>query len=172
MILRKCIALCWFGVLLVGVKAQTDAASLRLSFAIPSVAGGDKYISIDRNPYVSLLLTNTSSRPQRVWKEWTSWGYNNLRLIVQYPDKSVAIVRKVQHIDSDFPDFWEISPGESLVFTIDLSKGEWAGFPDPYGEQVPVILEAYYEIPVHYLTDEFGIWTGKITAKPTDVIFK
>lgn len=172
MILRTIVGIALFIGGILGAKAQQPPAVFKLSFAIPATAGGDKYISIDRNPYLHVLLTNISPKTQRVWKEWTSWGYGNLRLVVQYPDKSVAVVRKVAHVDSDFPDFWEIAAGESLVLTIDLSKGEWNGFPDVYGEKAPVILEAYYEIPVHYLTDEFGIWTGKIKATPVAVTFQ
>lgn len=134
---------------------------------------GERLLQIDRYPRFHVLITNVSAREQRLWKDWNSWGYFNLYIQMQTAESTIRITRRRPGIwNGDFPDFWVIPPGESVILEIDMSAAQWNGLPDLYGETLRATLTAVYENKPDVLATEFGVWTGKLMAKPVGVTFK
>lgn len=161
------------GVLACGhLHAQKPGIQLELLVPI-STPGGERVIALDRYPRLHASLTNVSEQPVKVWKDWNSWGWFNLTLIMESDRGTQAIRRKhPTHWEGDFSDFWVILPGETLILEIDMTDGSWAGFPDLYGERLPATLTAVYENKADVLAEEFGIWVGKVTASSLRVVFE
>ena len=78
----------------------------------------------------------------------------------------------LDHWDGDFPDFWVLRPNESAILEVDLTSGDWNGFPDLYGERIRANLTATYENKTDPLADAYNIWVGKVVSNPVEVIFK
>ena len=53
-------------------KVETN---LEVSIAIPERNGKRVLEYSSRNPHFHVVVTNTSDKPQRLWREWCSWGY-------------------------------------------------------------------------------------------------
>ena len=134
---------------------------------------GKREISLDRYRRIHVLLKNQSSAPQRIWKDWNTWGYFNLHLDWKQGTKTYPIRRKApESWDGDFPDFWIVPAGETLVLEVDLSLGEWEGFPDLYGESIDATLLATYQNKPDPLAQEFDVWVGKLVSQEVEVVFK
>ncbi len=155
------------------LQAQGDA-TFRMELIVPVAnPSGERLLQIDRYPRFHVLLTNLSAREQRVWKDWNSWGYFNLYIQMQTAESTIRITRRNPGgWNGDFPDFWIIPPGESIIIEIDMRSGQWNGLPDLYGETLPATLTAVLENKPDVLAQEFGVWTGRVMAKPVQVVFK
>ena len=163
----------WFLFLPALVMGQAqELLSLRLVVPI-STPDGQREISLEKYQSLHVIITNHSDVPQKLWKDWNTWGYFNLKLVWKLSNKTFSISRKApQSWDGDFPDFWVLPPGESLVIEIDMASGEWDGFPDLYGEKYHATLQAFYENKADVLASEFGIWVGKIASQELEVVFQ
>lgn len=150
--------------------AQEDW-SMELVVPISNPAG-ERVISLDRYPRFHVLLKNQSSETQKLWKDWNTWGFFNLNLVWKAAGQSHAIRKKTPTAwNGDFPDFWVIEAGETLVLEIDMSTGEWEGVPDLYGERIEATLQASYENKPDGLGRKFGIWMGKVESQEISVVF-
>jgi hypothetical protein len=156
-------------------QAQSPPSPLEAELIVPiSNPRGQRELSLGRYPRFHVLLRNVSSQPIKLWKDWNSWGYFNLSLEAEDRNGERWVIRRRRPSawDGDFPDFWVLLAGESLVLEIDMSAGEWEGFPDLYGEQLPATLTAVYENKFDELAGEFGLWIGQISSAPVKVIFQ
>jgi hypothetical protein len=134
---------------------------------------GDREIALDRYPQLHVLLTNQSQQTQRLWKDWNTWGYFNLSLEWEAAGKTFPIVRQTPKAwDGDFPDYWSVAPGETVVLVVDMSSRQWKGFPDLYGEKVPATLKATYVNKPDELATAFDVWVGKVETPKIPVVFK
>ena len=151
-----------------------NSAPFEMQLVVPtSTPDGKREISMDRYPRIHILLTNHSDQPQRIWKDWNTWGYFNLQLDWYQNGKAYPIRRKTPEAwDGDFPDFWLVQPKESLIIEIDLSSGQWSGFPDLYGEMIEATLVATYQNKPDPLAQEFDIWVGKLVSKRLEIVFR
>lgn len=153
---------------------QNPEAPFSIELVVPiSTPNGHREISIEQYYNLHVLVKNISPHPQRLWKDWNTWGYFNLRLEWQAAGKTFPIVRKAPKVwNGDFPDYWVLEPGETVVLFIDMRSGDWEGFPDLYGERIPAKIKAIYENKRDVLADEFNLWYGKLETPLIDVIFK
>lgn len=146
--------------------------SIELSIPI-STPNGHREISIERYFNLHVLIKNITPHPQKLWKDWNTWGYFNLRLEWQAANKSFPITRKAPKVwNGDFPDYWVLNPGETVVLVVDMRSGDWEGFPDLYGERIPAKIKAIYENKRDVLADEFSIWYGRMETDPIDIVFR
>ncbi len=148
---------------------------LQLKLIVPrSSPEGDREIYLPRYPRIHAMLTNVSDKNLRLWKDWNSWGWDNLILYWSAGGGKPQMIRKIRpgYLDGDFSDFWTLKAGESLILEIDMSTGEWDGFPDLYGEKIPATLFAIYQNKADFLSKEFGVWTGQVKSSELKVIFR
>jgi hypothetical protein len=156
------------------LRLSGQAGALRIQILAPvSTPEGRREIALDRYARFHVLLTNQSPEALRLWKDWNTWGYFNLTFLWKAGETTYAVRRKAPAgWDGDFPDYWTLMPGESLVLEVDMASGQWEGIPDLYGERIPASLQAFYENKPDLLSAEFGIWTGKVVSPPLQVIFR
>ena len=154
--------------------AQVAQNPLEVKLIVPiSTPDGQRVIALDRYPRFHVQLSNRSSQDMRIWKDWNSWGFPNLFLELISGAGTVDIKRiPLRAIDGDFPDFWVLKPQESILLEVDMSTGEWKGFPDLYGETLAARLRAIYVSKQDMLAQEFGIWTGRVASDPVVVVFQ
>ena len=61
----------------------------------------------------------------RLWREWCSWGYFNLRLEVEVGGKVHTLVKKPREWTRNFPDLLFLPPGEPVVMAASLDPDVW-----------------------------------------------
>lgn len=149
---------------------QPPKVPLRASIAIPIHHG---HRSLNSRASFSVVITNTSPEPIRLWAEPYSWGYYNLRFEVIAADNSVTVVKKKPRgWNKNFPDWFELTPGEYYVRNVSLySSNEWENVPaSPRPGRGPrkIRMRAVYEIKPDAQSGKHGVWTGKITSPVGD----
>lgn len=174
--MKRLIAGCT-GILLILAVFGTEAAPpppFSIELIVPvSTPQGIREVSLDRYPQLHVLIKNISPQPQRLWKDWNTWGYFNLSLEWTAAGRTFLINRLTPRAwDGDFPDFWLLAPGETVVLVVDMSSGQWQGFPDLYGESVSATLKATYVNKSDELATAFEVWVGKLETAPIPVLFK
>ncbi|MDX1908231.1 MAG: hypothetical protein SF053_14440 [Bacteroidia bacterium] len=149
-------------------------SSLGIELVVPvSNPEGTRELSLERYPRIHVILTNLTPAPLKIWKDWNTWGYFNLILTWEAGGNTYLIRHKPPtDWDGDFPDFWLIPPGEKIILEVDMSDGNWIGFPDLYGETIEARLTAIYENKRDILANEFGIWCGRVASASLPVMFK
>ena len=150
-------------------------APLQIELIVPvSEPDGTREISLDRYRRLHVRLFNPGPQPALLWKDWNSWGYFNLQLFYRDSTGQVQAIRRLNpgQWDGDFPDFWTLPPGESVILEVDYSSPQWSGFPDLYGQRLPAELWAEYQNTPDELATEFGIWTGKLRSDTLRVVFE
>lgn len=117
-----------------------------------------------------VVVTNVSTRPIRLWRDWCSWGYFNLSFVGTERDgKTFTVKRKPRGWDKNDPDWAIILPGDHMVLDVVFKDGTWDYDPAPtVGRLWRVWLRAVFEVPADDQTKEHGVWTGLVTS-PDDV---
>lgn len=159
-------------ILLMSSTYAQQAWTMELVVPIGNPAG-ERIISLDRYPRFHIIMKNVSPQVQRLWKDWNTWGFFNLNLIWKAGDQVHQIRKKTPTAwDGDFPDFWVVPAGESLILEVDMTTGIWEGIPDLYGERIPATLQATYENKRDGLANKFGIWVGKVASEEIEIVFQ
>jgi hypothetical protein len=161
-----------FAVLLVALSSAAQervAPGLSVSIA-PSGTGRVEY----RQPkdHFHVILSNTSSKAQRVFQDSNSWGYYSLSFELEDPGGKKWVAKKKRTAFSrNVPSWLEIPPGENLV--IDVYWGDesaWEGFP-PFETEKNLKVRAVFEIKPDAETKQFQVWTGRMTSPTQKVVF-
>jgi len=112
-----------------------------------------------------VVVTNVSKQPQKVWREWCSWGYFNLTLkVIDEAGKETVLTKKLREWDQNSPDYCVLDPGDMLV--IKVRPAEWINFPMPVAnKETKIRLQAIYEIKPDKETAAEDVWTGRIESE-------
>lgn len=115
-----------------------------------------------------VILHNVSGENQRVWREWCSWGYNNLSMQAELADGSkVSLSKKPKEWGKNYPDAALVPAGKSYVFEVHLAGSTWQGL-----EKLP---KDPFELTVSYRTKSSPeavskkVWTGNAVSKALTV---
>lgn len=116
-----------------------------------------------------VVVTNISTRPVRLWKEWCSWGYFNLSFVVIGRDgRTLTVKKKNRGWDKNYPDSTIVPPGEHVVYEVAFDDERWIDPPLPpaTGLREPrwVKMKAVYEVGADEQARKHGVWTGRITS--------
>jgi hypothetical protein len=139
---------------------------LTVSIAAPENHGSRSIIINQPDSHFHVVVTNVSDKPQKLWREWCSWGYYDLsfKCINSLGEESV-VVKQPREWTKNYPDWQSIPPGESLVIDVYPSR-DWKDFPLPAkGKEIKVRLQAVYEIKPDEQTKKEGVWTGKVESQ-------
>ena len=149
---HKLVVTFWLLMLSASAASAQQQAPFVLSLVVSiSTPDGERELAMDRYPRFYVQFINISEQPQRIWKDWNSWGWFNLSLRMQSEQGVRTISRKRPAAwDGDFPDFWTVPPGESIIMEVDMTSGEWQGLPDLYGERLPARLTAHLRKQIGY----------------------
>jgi hypothetical protein len=59
-------------------KVSTETSPISISVAIPARNGERRVEYRDRGTHFHVIVSNTSDKPKRIWREGCSWGYFGL----------------------------------------------------------------------------------------------
>jgi hypothetical protein len=150
--------------------APSPAPALSVAIAQP-MHHGERWLDV-RGFHV--VVTNLSKQPQKVWRDWCSWGYFNLTFkLIDEKGKETNLKKEPRFWGANFPDFWVLDPGDELV--IDVHAADFENFPKPGPTQTPgqgkkVRLQAVYEIPPDGFTAKEGVWCGRVESQIHDYV--
>lgn len=172
---RRSLLLGTVPVLLAGSLQGEDRTEspFSLSIAIGKRMGRQRSLEYrNAESHFAVVLRNTSDQPQRVWREWCSWGYFLLSFVVtDLAGKAVAVRRPARVWTKNFPDFEEILPGESLVRDIYFGNDAWESFPrSEKADGNPFKLQAVFSSPADDQSKEHNVWSGKVVSPTLDIV--
>jgi hypothetical protein len=135
-----------------------DPVTVRI---VPTSCGDDARRSL-RTEHFFVVVSNTSEKPVRLWKEFCSWGYTTLSFQVegQSGKRSVVVKTRRPVWRKNTPDWMTITPGDHMVFNVAFGSQSWQTEPLT-GE---IKLKAVFEISKDKQTDEHKVWTGRIES--------
>ncbi|EMN01814.1 hypothetical protein LEP1GSC021_1623 [Leptospira noguchii str. 1993005606] len=145
---------------------KTETKSLEVSIVIP---GNDKekslfiYDSSDKIIF-HVLVKNVSNKEIRIWKDWNSWGYDNLSFQIQTDQENINIYKEGKEWLKNFPDFWSIKPNEFVILNVNLDIKTWPKLKELKFKNDRVKIKCIYEIKEDSYTKQYNIWTGKIES--------
>jgi len=166
-----------FAILLAAALGIAEAAPaespIAISVAVPS-QGGERMVRYrDPADHFDVIVSNTSDKPQRVWQELCSWGYEGLSFELTDEHGKKWTAKKVP-IDwpLNVPAWWTLAPKESFV--IDVYFGDiktWQGFHLPENGSQTVTMQAVLQFKTDVRAAQHGVWTGRVTSKPDKFTF-
>ncbi|EMN51874.1 putative lipoprotein [Leptospira interrogans serovar Autumnalis str. LP101] len=153
------------GIFLLGCF-KTEQRSLEVSIAIP---GNDKEKSLiinESSDKISfhVLVKNVSNKEIRIWKDWNSWGYDNISFQIQTDQESISIYKEGKAWDKNFPDFWSVKPNEFVILNVNFDVKTWPKLRELKFKNDKVKIKCIYEIKEDPYSKEYNIWTGKIES--------
>ena len=154
---------CWVLVALnARVMAEADKMVDSLSVRIVACGVGDG----QPEHAFHVLVTNRSDQPVRLWREWCSWGYFSLSLVMTDESGRVTVVRKLQRgWDKNFPSWVAIAPGDHMLWRVSLDPTIWSQSPVPAtGKFLQIKMKVVFEIYQDDESKEFNVWTGKVES--------
>jgi hypothetical protein len=102
-------------------STQAEDSPISVSIAIPAERGSVRSIYYrDKTTHFHVIVSNTSDKPQRIWREQFSWGYYGLsfEFTDEHGKKSTANKKKVLSWNHNFPDWWILETLESIVLNL------------------------------------------------------
>jgi len=153
-----------------GVAANEPSRS-QLSIRIVPTSSEDKVgrwleLDDDGSKHFHVVVTNVSSEPVKVWKEWCSWGYFNLTFEARdAAGKIVVISKRPRDWTKNFPCPVEIEASGHMVIDVSLAPAIWQNSPlsDESG-RATLRLKAVYEIRDTKESKQENVWTGRISS--------
>jgi hypothetical protein len=156
-------------------EVDTGKNPIAVTIAIPCSQNGERVIQYSTTaPHFHVLVSNVSEQPQKIWKEWCSWGYYALSFNLTDPDgKSWKVTKNMPHAwQANGPDNWTISPHESLVIDVDFAdSATWQPFPHPKEWPQTFTMQAIFEAQPDEWSKKLSVWTGRIVSKADKYTF-
>ncbi len=117
-----------------------------------------------------VVVANVSKQPQKVWRDYCSWGYGNLTFkMIDEAGKETVLTKKLRDWDRNEPIYCVLEPGDLLV--LDVRAAEWVNFPRPAADQGRKIrLQAVYEIKPDKEAEKDGVWTGRVFSETKEYV--
>lgn len=149
-----------------------------VSVAISAARDEANKLTIDRSGVFSVVLTNHTDKPLRIWSERCQWGYGTISFRVSPDGKQFTNMLMRPRAASDWenlpPDVVHIAPKSTFTWEIAPSsiwgEREWQGVPEPNTGK-PVSLTAVFEIRPSDAAKQQGIWTGRVSSAPLEILF-
>jgi hypothetical protein len=146
---------------------------IAVSIAVPQ-RGTERVLEYyGKSPHFHVIIANTSDKPQRIWREWCSWGYYGLSF--EFTDASGetwTAKKKPRDWTKNYPDFWTVGAHESLVLDVQIANTDtWEGFPRPQGVSQTFTMRAVFEFRPDEESRQHSVWTGRIVSKSDKYVF-
>jgi len=155
--------------------ASVSAADppIAVSIAVPH-RGTERVLEASgRNPHFHVIVSNVSDKPQRIWREWCSWGYYGLSFeLTDSTGKTRIAKKKPRDWTKNYPDFWTIAAHESLVIDVNFADTDtWEGFPRPQSVSQAYLMRAVLEFRADDESRQHFVWTGRVVSKADKYVF-
>lgn len=162
-----------FAVMSVVADMHAGESPISVSVAIPARNGERRIEHRDRTTHFHVIVSNSSDKPQRIWREWCSWGYFGLTF--EFTDergKKWVAKKKPRDWTRNFPDWWTLEPHESLVLEVHFGDSDiWESFPRPGHGSQTVTMQAVFEFRPDDESLRHGVWTGRTVSKADKFVF-
>jgi hypothetical protein len=155
------------------ILAYAGEPALSVSIAVPSQTSERRVDYRDRSSHFNVVLSNTSGVPQRVWQDWCSWGHYALSFeLVDDSGKRWVAKRPKTAFSRNFPSWWTLAPGESLVFDVYFGdERAWEGFPRLTNGSQTLAVTAVFEVPHDKEAEDLAVWTGRVVSDTRKLTF-
>jgi hypothetical protein len=133
--------------------------------------------AVDHSGTLTLVVTNNSKAPIRIWKESNSWGVAHWRvLLIRGEQLYVFFQNPDQLFTKNNPQYREVAAGESLEQTLNLNGGNWCGlgYCGGYNDrgfgnkkanfQAGDTLVVVYDVPRSAESGKLGVWHGVVAG--------
>lgn len=156
-------------------KPSKQSKDFKISIAVPK-DGDNRIIGYSAvSDHFSVVITNISDKPQKLWKEWCSWGYFSLSFEIEENGKIYQVEKAPRSWFRNYPDCWLVYPNESLVIDVRFGSGEWNNFPLPtFQNSKKVKIKAIFENePLDFELKGVNcenLWVGKIYSEQAEYI--
>ncbi len=149
------------------------APEIRVEIAIPQNRHGERAVGYSLRERFHVILTNSSEKPKRIWKEWCSWGYFVLSFeLTDENGKTWTAKKKGRAWTKNYPDYWTVAPHESLVLDVEFADADvWDGFSRPRSSSHRLKMRAIFEIEPDKESEEYSVWTGRAISKLEEYVF-
>ncbi len=113
-----------------------------------------------------VVVTNSSDKPVRLWREWCSWGWYSLSFrVTDSAGKVVEVKKGPRGWRKNYPDATVLQPGEHLVFEVAFDEETWPSAPVPeQGKFHDVRMKAVFAVPVDDESKKQEVWTGEVSS--------
>lgn len=161
--------MCFIALLAFGLQAEAAEPPLLVSIGVTANANGLRLIHVNgKDATFPVVITNVSDKPLRIWAQWCSWGNRSIQFQLEGADGTkTSAVSAVMAWTMNFPDFYELKPGESSVTDIAFTDSYlWSGFTLPK-DQKTTKLSMRVILSIH--PDEDGkrlnVWNGTVQSE-------
>ncbi len=132
---------------------------------------------IRHDEQLEVLFTNHSTEPIRLWNKGCQPGYRTLSFRVEDGDSPPCLMHKCSRHESSWknkhPITITIPPGETTSLNVGPSdiwgEREWKNVPEPNTGK-SVLLAAIFETKPTALSQEHGVWTGRVNSEPIEAL--
>jgi cytohesin len=171
------ILLGWVAVIMAPASAQGVQAIGQNTLVLAIVPTKDKSGAsvIEHHGVFSVVFSNRSAKPIRLWSEYCQFGYETLSFRVEDGNGQSARMYKVARCPSDWknqpPQTVTIPPGRTFSWKVVPSgiwgEREWKGVPE-LNTGKTTRLTAIFEIKPTEAAQQHGVWTGRVTSAPVE----
>ena len=147
----------------VAEERRTDSLSVRIVPTSFRERGGRTIVLSNPSDHFHIIITNTSDKPVRLWRDWCSWGEQTLSFqITDENGKAFLVKRLPREYTKSYPDWSTVPPGDHMVLEMSFNPKAWNPSPLPAeGKSREVKMKAVFEIPEDEDTKKHNVWTGK-----------
>ncbi len=111
----------------------------------------------------TIEVKNVSSKNIKLYEEWCSWGYCNLKIVFSNWHHEYVITKKEGIWYRNFPAWHELKPGESFKIPVALSNHIWNGVNSVFKNSNSITsVRALYE---QYDEYNKNFWNGSVSSK-------
>ena len=157
-----------------GMTPASKAAesSIEVSIAVP-YRNGKRVLEYSARSHFHVIIFNKSGSPQKIWRDWCSWGYYALSFeLTDESGKTWTAKKKPRGWRKNFPDSWTVAPHECLVLDVDFADAAvWEGFSRPSGISETLKMRAIFEIQTDKESEQHSVWTGRAVSKTDEYVF-
>jgi hypothetical protein len=151
---------------------KNDSQDIAVSIAVP-LHDGQRTVFADREKdHFHVVIENISKKPQKIWSEQCSWGYDCLTFEITDQNGATSTAKKKPvGFFGNMPVAITLAPGDKLVLEAYPRAESWQGFLLPEKGSRKVTMRAVFEIPETDLAKKNQVWTGKAASAAQDYVF-
>jgi hypothetical protein len=127
-----------------------------------------RVLSASWSNHFDVLLRNVSDKPQNIWEDDNSWGYDALTFeLKDETGKTWAVRKSFVAFHANAPAFWTLKPNDTLVIDVYFANDQksdwqkWKGFPRNQTVSMRAILENHDD----GASRKCSVWTGRAASE-------
>jgi hypothetical protein len=151
---------------------KNESQDIAVCIAVPTYEGQRTIFADREKDHFHVVIENVSKKPQKIWSELCSWGYDCLTFeITEENGAKTTAKKKPAGFFGNMPVVIALAPGEKIVLEAYPKSDAWQGFLLPEKGSRTVSMRAVFEIPDTELAKKSQVWTGKAISPAQDYVF-